>query len=174
MKYIHRVEIDQSGKIGDTGVPTALAFSNGQQYAILIPAPVKRASIHALRGLGYADHSLYIHLFCTGLYLLLRSKTLTLTQIVIDIEYPGQNAIIKERLLQMLNKGDVRLRPDQIAFGLIHKAPGVPRAHVLAYKTYRGKLRPDRCSHKSSGAAAKAKQKRSRTPRGENLVRLTD
>lgn len=144
MQNIHRIEIDQSGKIGDTSVPTALAFSNGEQYAILIPAPVKRASIHALRGLGYADHSLYVHLFCTSLYLLLKSKALTLTQIVIDIEYPGQNAIIKERLLQMMYKGDARLKPDQITFGLIHKAPGVPRAHDLAYKTYRGKLRPDR------------------------------
>ena len=36
-----KVEVDQSGKIGDTKVPTVLAFSNGKKVAILIPAKAK-------------------------------------------------------------------------------------------------------------------------------------
>ncbi len=42
--------MDQSGKIGDTKVSTALAFSNGKRHAILIPATVKRECVRVLRG----------------------------------------------------------------------------------------------------------------------------
>lgn len=45
-----RVEVDQSGKIGDTKVPTVLAFSNGRSFAVLIPAIVKRECLKRLRG----------------------------------------------------------------------------------------------------------------------------
>lgn len=37
-----QIEIDQSGKIEDTRKDTVLAFSNGKNYSILIPAEVKR------------------------------------------------------------------------------------------------------------------------------------
>lgn len=43
------VEVDQSGKIGDTKVHTVLAFSNSYGFSILIPANVKRECIKIQR-----------------------------------------------------------------------------------------------------------------------------
>ena len=67
-----KVEIDQSGKIGDTKVPTVLAFSNGKRSAILIPATVKRECLLSLREQGIAGKTIYMKLFAVGLYLLLK------------------------------------------------------------------------------------------------------
>lgn len=44
-----QIEVDQSGKIGDTKVPTVLAFSNEDSHSILIPATVKRECLGFLR-----------------------------------------------------------------------------------------------------------------------------
>jgi len=57
-----RVEVDQSGKIGDTRVPTVLAFSDGNTYAIVIPAKVKRKCVHRLRRRGEAGTTLWLFL----------------------------------------------------------------------------------------------------------------
>jgi len=47
--FAMHVEVDQSGKIGDTGIATVLAFSDTESYAILIPAKVKKTCIQELR-----------------------------------------------------------------------------------------------------------------------------
>ena len=55
-----RVEVDQSGKIGDTKVATVLAFSNEEHFTILIPATVKRACLQRLRKRGKSGATLYL------------------------------------------------------------------------------------------------------------------
>ncbi len=57
MSYV--VEVDQSGKIGETDKPTVLAFAGGKERAILIPAGVKRQIISQLRQLGKGDALYY-------------------------------------------------------------------------------------------------------------------
>ena len=84
-----RVEVDQSGKIGDTKVATVLAFSNGITHTILIPATVKRECVLWLRERGRKGTSMYVGLFSVALFLLLVKNIKSLKQIVIDIEYPG-------------------------------------------------------------------------------------
>ena len=42
------IEVDQNGKIEQTHADTILAFSNGAQYSIRIPASVKRLVLGAL------------------------------------------------------------------------------------------------------------------------------
>ncbi|MGA9348062.1 MAG: hypothetical protein WBW48_04565 [Anaerolineae bacterium] len=46
------VEVDQSGKMGDLAIHTVLAFANDIEYAVLIPAGVKRAIVQKLRAQG--------------------------------------------------------------------------------------------------------------------------
>ena len=44
------IEVDQSGKMGDLAIHTVLALANDIEYAILIPAGVKKASAQAGSG----------------------------------------------------------------------------------------------------------------------------
>ncbi|NOH04767.1 MAG: hypothetical protein HND47_23755 [Chloroflexi bacterium] len=129
-----RVEIDQSGKIGDTKVPTVLAFSNGQKYAILIPTTTKRKSLEKLRRQGRSGRFLYSKLFAVGLYLLLKEHIHQLSELVIDVEYPGWNAEIKLYLLNMLRRRGVTFDTSKIHFRHIGKKS---RAHAKAIAVYK-------------------------------------
>ena len=60
------VEVDQSGKIEDTATDTVLAFSNEADFAILIPAKVKRVCLRRLRNRGKAGKSIYWLVFALG------------------------------------------------------------------------------------------------------------
>ena len=96
------VEVDQSGKIGDTSVPTVLAFSDGENYAILIPASVKRKCLLALRERGKSGTTLYLRLFSTGLFLLLKDRLNQFSLVTIDVEYPGHSGKIKDQIVNLV------------------------------------------------------------------------
>lgn len=138
------VQVDQSGKVGDTKVPTVLAFANGDSYAILIPATVKRDCLHTLRQWGKSGTTLYLEIFAIGLYLLLKDHMERLSLVTIDVEYPGHDNKVKERLLYLLRRAGISVRSDQIRFALIHRGKKKPPAHNKAYYTYRGDESPDR------------------------------
>ncbi|MDL1912344.1 hypothetical protein FBQ81_16900 [Chloroflexi bacterium CFX6] len=129
-----KVEVDQSGKIGDTKVPTVLAFSNGRKYAVLIPATVKRKIIEKLRHQGRSGRFLYSKLFAVGLYLLLKDHIRQLKEIVIDVEYPGWNAEIKLYLLNMLRRRDIEFDPSRIHFHTIGKKSNAHTKAIAVYK----------------------------------------
>jgi len=136
-----RVEVDQSGKIGDTKVPTALAFSNGKRYSIFIPATIKRESIQILRDGRKLDTRLYIQLFSVGLYLLLKNDFTKLEHVTIDLEYPGHEAKIKEHLMNLLRRADISVLATQISFERVGKKSP---AHQLALAVYSGKAVPNK------------------------------
>jgi len=136
-----KVEVDQSGKIVDTKVPTVLAFSNGKQYTILIPSTVKRECIQSLRGRNKLEKRLYIQLFSVCLYLLLRKDALKLNQITIDIEYPGHESKIKEHLINLFLRTGIRISPAKIHFDLIGKKANV---HTLALGAFKGRSKPNK------------------------------
>jgi hypothetical protein len=133
------VEVDQSGRIEFTKEGTVLAFSDGINFSVLIPAPVKRACVQELRDRGLSGPTLYVQLFATGLFFLLKDYTESLSQIVIDLEFFGQEAKIKEHLLNLLRRAGHRVEPGQIQFQRIGKKS---RAHRLALDTLRGKKEP--------------------------------
>ncbi len=135
------IEVDQSGKIGDTRVPTVLAFSNSENCAILIPASVKRACIQRLRKRGKSGTTLYLQLFATGLYLLLKGYIQFLQQVTIDIEYPGHSAKIKEHFLNLLHRSDIIGIDDKIVFQFIGKKS---KAHEKAIRVFNGVIEPDK------------------------------
>ncbi|MCC6300803.1 MAG: hypothetical protein IT314_16075 [Anaerolineales bacterium] len=139
-----KVEVDQSGKIGDTKVPTVLAFSNGKRYAILIPAKVKRESILHFRKKRKMETRLYIQLFAVGLYLLLKRDIKRLEQIVIDFEYPGHEPKIKEHLINLFQRAGIKVSPAKIQFDFVRKKSN---AHKLAIETFNGKVKPNLVIH---------------------------
>ena len=134
-----KVEVDQSGKIGDTKVPTVLAFSNDEDYAILIPATVKRKCVLALRERGKDIDSLYIQLFSICLYLLLKSHAKRLTQIIVDFEYPGHDRQIKQQVLHLMRRAKIIHTRFYVNFEHIGKRS---RAHEKAWHVYNRKERP--------------------------------
>lgn len=140
----HLVEVDQNGKIGDTQGPTVLAFSNGTNFAILIPANVKREYLHELRRRGKSGPTLYLEFFALSLYLLLRNHIHDLEQITIDIEYPGHDATIKENLLALLLRRGFSINAHRIRFDQIHQGKKHPGAHDRVYYTWRGTVAPDK------------------------------
>lgn len=137
-----QVEVDQSGKIGDTKV---LAYSDGKskERSILVPAKVKRTCIRELRQMGKGD-ALYYQLFATGLFLLLKADIEDIDQVIIDIEYRGKNNVIREHVLNLFRRVGKKVKADQIKFDLIHRGRKKPPAHDRAYYTYAGEVSPDR------------------------------
>jgi hypothetical protein len=139
-----QIEVDQSGKLGDTRVPTVLAFSNATSYAILIPATVKRVCLQELRRQGQTGTTLYLRLFAVGLFLLLKDHVQNFTQVTIDVEYPGHNDKIKEYLLALFRRAGLSVEKDTFRFDRIHRGSKKPAAHDKAYYTFQGKMKPDK------------------------------
>ena len=130
------IEIDQSGKMGDLAVHTVLAFANDIEYAILIPARVKRAIIQKLRAWGKSKVRAVLQIFAAGLFLLVRDSLGEVEQIVIDTEYTGYDVDIRSMLLNHIWRMDPTFDKELLVFRRIGKKSP---AHKLALATYQGK-----------------------------------
>lgn len=133
------IEVDQSGKVEQTG-PTALAFSNDMQKAILIPPAVKRRAIEQLRRLGRKHQSTVNRVFAAGLVLLLRDVIAEGEPICIDCEYTGHQATIKNLILHYARRLGLQVDKESVTFGLIGKRSP---AHSVAISVFRKKRSPD-------------------------------
>lgn len=139
----HVVEVDQSIRFDDTSEDTVVAYANGIRYSVLIPSTVKRECLRVLRALGYPTRTLYVQLFTTTLYFLLRASIKEITRVVIDLKYPGKDSQIREHLLNLLRRdgiGFIDVEPEQIQFGLVGKKSP---AHKLAIDTLRKRAQPN-------------------------------
>ena len=135
------VEVDQSGKMGNMGVDTVLAFSNDLSRAILVPAQVKRVLVQKLRDRGKSRTRATIQLFAAGLFLLLKDALGRVDQIVIDVEYTGYDADIQSMLLNCIWQTDPTFEKERLIFHRIGKGSS---AHRLAIDVYRGRWKADR------------------------------
>ena len=140
MTHSLRIEIDQSGKI-ETPHLTALAYANGQQYAIVIPTRVKREVIGRLRARGLSRSLAAIRMFAAALWLLLHDVIDMATEITIDTEYIGHEADIKAALLRLAWQRGSKIEAHRILFSAIGKKSG---AHKRAIGVYRGEISADR------------------------------
>lgn len=124
-------QIDQSGKIEQTGKTTVLAAANGNTVAVILLGKDKRKLQESFRLKGKPQ--LFIDsVFTVLLYLLIKAINTKLSIIEVDIEYPGHTEII-EHMLEQLTDLDIRLR-----WTLVGKTS---KAHDIAYKVFRKKLR---------------------------------
>ncbi|NUM43363.1 MAG: hypothetical protein HUU38_01550 [Anaerolineales bacterium] len=133
------LEVDQSGKIGDTKNPTILAYSNHIEKAIFIPATVKRQCVQILRSQGMSGGTMYLFIFVRGLYLLLADALTDGEIVLIDEEYPGHEREIKQQLLNLCKRDGISVEPSNIRFGRIGKKSN---AHYLALGTLQGARKP--------------------------------
>lgn len=134
------IEVDQSVKIEQTSSDTILAYSDSKQFAISIPAQVKREALVYLRSRGWFGRRAVLPCFAAGLFLLLKDIAGQVTLITIDQEYQGHEADIKTMLLRHMRKIGLELSPDVIRFERLGKKS---RAHKRAWGVQRGKIAPD-------------------------------
>jgi len=135
------IEVDQSGKIGETGRKTVLAFSDEISFALIIPSRVKRECIRWLRRReGFKAHS-YLRIFAAGLFLLFRDYLDQLDVITIDIEYPGHEDTIRGMLLDYIWNLDPGFPKENIGFAQIGKKS---KAHERACRVFQEEIPPDR------------------------------
>ncbi len=134
-------QIDQSVKIEQTSRDTVLAFSDDIQFAIRIPASVKREVLAVLRAKGKGAPTAQLMLFTAGLFLLLRDIAQDLVAVTIDQEYPGHEADIRGMLLRFFReRSGLQISKETIVFGQIGRRS---RAHERAWRVHRGKVAPD-------------------------------
>ncbi len=137
----HHIEIDQSIKIEQTQGDTVLAFSDGIERAILIPAKVKRACQWELRDRGVKSDMIVLRMFASGILLLLEGQMERISSITIDTEYIGKEGEIKGLLLRFILKWVPDFPKRAIAFRQVGKQSG---SHVLAWGTHKARRKPDR------------------------------
>lgn len=130
-KQRSKYEIDQSGKIEHTSSMTVIALANATfSKTIKITAVEKRKLIKAMIQLK-RPHTTYVyHIFSTLIFILLSDKKIY--NVLIDIEYPGHNASIKEKILQLLQRGDKKV--PEIEFGLVGKKSFAHKAALAVFQ----------------------------------------
>ncbi|MEK7526178.1 MAG: hypothetical protein AAB546_01720 [Patescibacteria group bacterium] len=132
MKY----QIDQSGKIENTSKDTIVAYSNGEQYSVLVSKKIKRQVQELFRLIGMPRLYVYI-LFSCSVYMLIKKFKIQ-HNFTIDIEYPGKEKLLKNLLTCFLESNK---KPNHnIRFARIGNHPKV---HYAAYNVYTKKEKPN-------------------------------
>ncbi|OGM31224.1 hypothetical protein A2630_04340 [Candidatus Woesebacteria bacterium RIFCSPHIGHO2_01_FULL_44_10] len=136
-----RVEVDQSGRNDQTNKKTVLALANGIGFSIAISAREKRkvAAALKLRKSDWSTALTNIFVFSTLLYLLLKERIGKITEAIVDVEYPGKETIIKDRVMLICRKHGIAVQKDQFVFKHVGKKS---LAHKLAYRVYKGIIKP--------------------------------
>lgn len=129
-------QIDQSGKIEQTNRQTIIALANGKKKTVKISSTEKQKLIKTIMELDKPKKK-YVHrIFAALLFLLLRGEEIK-EPIMIDKEYFGHEADIKNILLQLFEKH--RSKSPEIEFGFVGKKSP---AHDSGIKVFRKEGRP--------------------------------
>jgi len=123
------------------GTKTVLAMSNGIQKAILVPVNVKRNCAKVLRKRGTRPKVIGVRMFVAGVFLLVEPHLRNIDKMIIDLEYPGYEGVIKGGVLAHIRKRDPAFPKEAILFQAIGKRS---EAHKLALYTFRGNIAPDK------------------------------
>lgn len=129
--------IDQSGKIEQTSQDTVLAYSNGVSYAIVIPRKVKRQAQELFRLCGLTKTFVY-YLFAVGIFYLLADFKQK-QEIVVDVEYPGKDKLIKALVLSFLTSHKKQIHDLRFA-----RIGNRPRVHYAAKDVFDKRILPNR------------------------------
>ena len=137
------IEIDQSGKVEETAKNTVVAFADNSEKiiyrSILLPKREKRKLQQFFRDVGI-PRRYNCQVFSALIFLLIRPYLQRLDRIIIDIEYPGQNELIRNLILEKVRPVYSEFDPRIIVFQQVGKGS---LAHDRAYYTYKRKYKPD-------------------------------
>lgn len=133
-----RIEIDQSGKVEDTRMNTAIAFSDGKSKSILIDRRKKRELQKIFRE-NNKGHVFIFKTFTILIFLLIKDDLMEIQHISVDLEYPGRDYLIKDYLLRMIREHRSFDKRDIVFTKVGRKTI----AHQLAINIHRGHVKPD-------------------------------
>ncbi len=123
-------QIDQSGKIEQTAKHTYVALANGKTIIIKISATEKRKVIDVIKELQLPHKTYVYQIFASLVFLLIKDEKLH--EVLIDTEYYGHHASIKEKLTQLFERFE-KSQPI-IHFGFVGKKS---TAHLAAIEAFR-------------------------------------
>ena len=95
------IEVDMSGKIEDLRQDTIIAFSNSEQFSVLLPKKIKQELFQEFRS---KFRQLRFRIFAICLYYCLEGYIKDKELIIIDAEYEGKDAEIKTCLIPLIRK----------------------------------------------------------------------
>lgn len=124
-----RVEVDLSGRIDQTTLHSAMAFSDGESYSVFLPAYTKRRLLYILRKRGYPGAKIYYWIYCAMLFYLLKPYFRKIDTIILDQEYIGKESEIKSILKSITSKKKAPINTNIIHTGPVGKKS---RAHAKA------------------------------------------
>ena len=126
-------QIDQSGKIEHTSKNTYVSLANSKTLVIKISSKEKRKLIKTIKEL-HPPHRTYIfQIFAVLIFILLKEGKPQ--EVLIDTEYSGHQASIKEVLIQLSERFQIKL--PEISFGLVGKKSNSHLAAIAAYREER-------------------------------------
>ena len=101
-----QADVDMSGRIEETNRPTAMALANGIKGSLFTSAVEKQTAIEVFRKLKPQRDETLIHvlIFSSLLYLLVKEHIRKLSIVIVDPEYTGYEAVIKNRVMSLLRK----------------------------------------------------------------------
>jgi hypothetical protein len=129
-------QIDQSGKIEQTNRQTIVALANGKILTVRISSIEKQKLIKTMLELDRPFKN-YTHKIFAALIFILLSKQ-KLTEVLIDTEYSGHDANIKEILIQLFQKN--KQTCPEINFGYVGKKSN---AHLVGIDIFRNNRKAD-------------------------------
>lgn len=129
-----KIEIDQSGRVEYTSKPTVVGFSNGKEKTVIILSTEKQKLQRFFRRLN-KPRMFTCTLFSFLIYFLLKNER-NIEQVIIDKEYPGQDALIKSLILNFFKRGGRRVDKRVFIFKQIGKKA---RIHGIVNDAYRVK-----------------------------------
>lgn len=133
-----RMEVDQSGKIEQTNLDTAVALTNGTSFTIFIDKREKRIVERALRKKNKFQVQSPLIFAVVLAITIFESKIEKL--ILIDTEYPSYDKLIKEKIIEVLTEMKAKNIPT-IKFGFVGKES---KSDYLASKTRLKKIKPNK------------------------------
>lgn len=136
-----RLFLDQSGKWEESG-PTALGISDEKSFelSLFIDAETKRAVNRYLRSTHQEKNksktAFQVRCFAYLVFLAVRKTFRDNDELIIDLEYSGQDDRIRDLLLYLFERHEKRrINPSQISFQSVGKQSN---CHKLANRTFRG------------------------------------
>lgn len=129
-------EIDQSGKVEDTRKLTVVCFADGKAKTLLISAKEKRKVLIVMRVLDKPHKNFVFRVFAGLVFLLIKNERIN--SLVIDREYPGHEAVIRNILHSLFAKN--KIKSPKVSFSQIGKKS---KAHQEAIAVFQSKRKPD-------------------------------